>query len=85
MVILDAALLVLAASLLVAIFRLLHGPTEADKVVAVDYGFVVFVAAVALLSARLETMALVDLVLIATLLGFLSTVALARRVERGAS
>ncbi|MCE7082675.1 monovalent cation/H+ antiporter complex subunit F [Streptomyces sp. ST2-7A] len=84
MTVLDAALLVLGLSLIVAIVRIVLGPTDADRVIAVDFGFVVFVAAVALLAVRAEAPSMLDLVLVATLVGFLSTVALARRVERGA-
>lgn len=77
-VLLDAALVVLALTMLVAIGRLLAGPTDADRGLAVDLGFVVAVAAIALLAVRLDTPALLDLVLVATLVGFLATVALAQ-------
>lgn len=80
MFVLDAALVVLALSLLVAAWRLLTGPTDADRALAVDYGFVVVVAGIAVLAVRLRTPALLDLVLVATLVGFLSTVAFARLV-----
>lgn len=80
MFVLDGALVVLALSLLVAAWRLLTGPTDADRALAVDYGFVVVVAGIAVLAVRLRTPALLDLVLVATLVGFLSTVAFARLV-----
>jgi multicomponent Na+:H+ antiporter subunit F len=82
MVVLDSALLVLVLALMVAIGRILAGPTDADRVVALDYGFVVFVAGIALLAVRLDTPALLDLVLAATLVGFLVTVAMARLAAR---
>ncbi|MCZ2838675.1 monovalent cation/H+ antiporter complex subunit F [Modestobacter sp. VKM Ac-2985] len=84
MVVLDVALAVLALSLLVAAWRLVTGPTDADRALAVDYGFVVVVAAIALLAVRLRTPALLDLVLVATLVGFLATVAFARLVAERA-
>ncbi|MCZ2816481.1 monovalent cation/H+ antiporter complex subunit F [Modestobacter sp. VKM Ac-2984] len=80
MVVLDVALAVLALSLLVSAWRLVTGPTDADRALAVDYGFVVVVAGIALLAVRLRTPALLDLVLVATLVGFLATVAFARLV-----
>ncbi|MCZ2822254.1 monovalent cation/H+ antiporter complex subunit F [Modestobacter sp. VKM Ac-2977] len=80
MFVLDGALVVLALCLLVATWRLWAGPTAADRALAVDYGFVVVVAGIAVLAVRLRTPALLDLVLVATLVGFLSTVAFARLV-----
>ncbi|MDG4765325.1 monovalent cation/H+ antiporter complex subunit F [Solwaraspora sp. WMMD406] len=79
---LDLVLGVLALAMLAAIVRLIIGPTDADRAAAVDFGFFVFIAAVAVLAARLRTAALLDIVLTATLVGFLATVALARLVER---
>jgi len=81
----DAALLVLALALAVSAVRMLVGPTQADRGLAVDLGFVVVVAAVALLSVRLDEPALLDVVLVATVVGFLATVAVARLVREGPS
>jgi multicomponent Na+:H+ antiporter subunit F len=81
-VILDAALVVLAVAAVVATVRVVVGPTDADRVLAVDLGFVVLLAALALLALRLSAPALLDLVLVGTLVGFLATVALARLAAR---
>lgn len=83
MILLDAALAVLALCLLSAVYRVLAGPTDADRGLAVDFGFVVVVAGIALLALRLEASAMLDLVLVATLVGFLTTVALARLIWAG--
>lgn len=85
MFVLNAVLVLLVLALLVVLARLLYGPTKADRVVAVDLGFLLFVSAVALLAVRLDAPALMDLVLVMTLVGFLSTVAIARMVERRSS
>jgi multicomponent Na+:H+ antiporter subunit F len=84
-ILVDAALVVLALALAVATLRLAAGPTDADRVLAVDFGFAVVLAAVALLAVRLEAPALLDLVLVGTLVGFLSTVAFARLVAARSS
>ncbi|GHE13950.1 monovalent cation/H+ antiporter complex subunit F [Klenkia taihuensis] len=81
-VVLDTALVLLALCLVVAAVRAVVGPTDADRVLAVDFGFLVTLCAVALLAVRLRTPALLDLVLVGTLVGFLATVALARLVAR---
>ena len=59
---LDAGLVLLGLSLLVAVYRVLRGPTEADRGLAVDYGFVVVVGLIALLALRLGSTAMLDLV-----------------------
>jgi multicomponent Na+:H+ antiporter subunit F len=84
-ILLDAALVVLALALVVATVRLVVGPTDADRALGVDLGFAVVIAAVALLAVRLDAPALLDLVLVATLVGFLSTVAFARLVATRSS
>ncbi|TKJ18121.1 monovalent cation/H+ antiporter complex subunit F [Blastococcus sp. CCUG 61487] len=86
MTFLDAALVVLGLALLVATHRVAAGPTDADRALGVDLGFAIVIAAVAVLAVRLEAPAVLDLVLVATLVGFLSTVAVARLVaSRGSS
>lgn len=77
----DILLLVLGIVMVVAIGRVVTGPTSADRVVALDLGFVVFISATALLSVRLETPPILILVLAATLVGFLATVAIAHLLE----
>lgn len=78
----DIALWVLAAGFVAALVRVILGPTVADRAVAADVCFYVVVAALALLSVRLEAPALLDAVLVATTLGFVATIALARLVRR---
>ncbi len=85
MILIDAALVVLALALAVATVRLAAGPTDADRALAVDFGFAVALAAVALLAVRLDAPALLDLVLVGTLVGFLSTVAFPRLVATRSS
>lgn len=81
MLLLDVALLMLAAVFAVATSRLAAGPTDADRVLGLDLTFAVLISALALLALRLGQPLLLDLVLIATLLGFLTTVAVARMVS----
>ncbi|GIJ25325.1 hypothetical protein Vqi01_04870 [Micromonospora qiuiae] len=82
MTVLDVLLVVLAGAMAAAVFRLVVGPTDADRAAALDLGFFVFLAAVALLAARLPAPDLLDLVLAGTLVSFLATVAMARLVHR---
>lgn len=79
---LDVALVVLLLALLPAVWRGATGADEAGRAVAADHVFFVFVAATALFSLRVDRPALLDLVVIGTLVGFLSAVTLARYVGR---
>lgn len=83
MTVLDVLLVLLALSLLPAVARMVVGPTAADRAMAADHSFFVLVGALALLTVRLSTPALLDVVVVATLAGFLATVTLARLVDRG--
>jgi multicomponent Na+:H+ antiporter subunit F len=82
MIVVDLALLALAAGFLAALARVIAGPSVADRAVAADVCFYAVVAALALLSVRLEAPALLDAVLVATMLGFIATISLARLVRR---
>lgn len=79
----DLLLAALAVAMLVAIGRVVLGPSRADRVLGLDFGFAILTASVAVLALRLDTPALLSLVLAATLIGFLGTVAMAALVERG--
>lgn len=79
---LDSVLVLLALALVTALARLSRGPTVADRVLAVEFSFVLSVAAIAVLAVRNDSPALFDLVLVMTLVGFLTTMVLAHLVER---
>lgn len=79
---LDVVLGALVLAMGVAIGRVALGPTRADRALGMDFGSAVFIGATAVLAVRLDDPALLDLVLAATLVGFLSTVAVASLVER---
>ena len=82
MIVLDVGLFVLALAFVGALVRAAIGPTLADRAAATDVALFTVVAALAVLSARLQTAAYVDAVLVATLLGFVATIALARLLHR---
>jgi len=82
MILIDILLGTLAATMAVVIWRLVTGPSDADRVLAVDLAFVTLVAGTALLSVRLREPSELILVLAATLVGFLATIAIAHLLER---
>lgn len=80
---LDLALAAIAVSLLLCGWRLLHGPTPTDRIIALDTLYLNAVAVVLLLGIRLRSDVLFEAALIVAMLGFVSTVALARYISRG--
>lgn len=70
-------------SLLLCGWRLLTGPTIADRVLALDTLYLSVVALVVLLGLWWQTTVLFEAALIVALLGFIGTVALARYLSRG--
>jgi multicomponent K+:H+ antiporter subunit F len=70
-------------TLLLCGWRLLRGPTIADRVLALDTLYLSLVALVVMLGLRWQTPLLFEAALIVALLGFVGTVALARYLSRG--
>ena len=76
---------IVAVSLLLAVARLLMGPSIPDRTMALDMIFVHVVALIALYSITVNRDVLVDAIMVTAVLGFLGTVAIARYVEEGRS
>ncbi len=81
-VVVDIALVLVVAGALAAIVRASIGPSRADRVVAAELGFIAAVSAIVLIALRLDEPILFDFALIAVLVGFLTTIGLARLVTR---
>lgn len=73
----------LAFSVVLAVVRAWKGPTSGDSAVAGDLIFFVFIGAVAVLGVMLSIAAVMDIILISALLGFLSVLSLARLIQGG--
>jgi multicomponent K+:H+ antiporter subunit F len=80
---LDFALVAVALAMALCGWRLLRGPSLADRILALDTLAINAVALVVLLGIRWQTAMLFEAALIIAMLGFVSTVALARFVCRG--
>ncbi len=77
------ALGVLAVAFALGLVRAIRGPSVADRALAAALCLYVIVAAIALLTLRTGYTEFLDVVLIATLLGFLATVALGALISGG--
>ena len=80
---LNFALGTVALAMLLVGLRLLRGPETTDRILALDTLYINAVALVILLGLRWKTPLLFEAALIVAMLGFVSTVALARFVSRG--
>ncbi|TXC65737.1 K+/H+ antiporter subunit F [Piscinibacter aquaticus] len=75
---LNFALAAVSVAMLLCARRLLRGPETTDRVLALDTLYINAVALVILLGVRWQTALLFEAALIIAMLGFVSTVALAR-------
>lgn len=80
---LDFATVAVGLALLLCVWRLLRGPEATDRVLALDTMYVNVVALVVLLGIRLGSAIYFEAAMLIALLGFVSTVALARYLSRG--
>jgi len=80
---LNFALAAIALAMLICGWRLLRGPETTDRLLALDTLYINVVALVILLGIRWQTGLLFEAALIVAMLGFVSTVALARYIMRG--
>ncbi|MEL6264742.1 MAG: cation:proton antiporter [Pseudomonadota bacterium] len=70
------------AGVLITVWRLVKGPTLADRVVALDLLSVLLMALLVIFAVAVEVPAYLDAALALSLVSFLATVAFARYIER---
>ncbi len=80
---LNIAIVAVSLALLPCGWRLIFGPHSVDRVLAIDTLYINAVALVVLLGIRLDTPMLFEGALLVAMLGFVSTVAMARYLTRG--
>jgi multicomponent Na+:H+ antiporter subunit F len=76
-------LCLLGLSIALAVVRAWRGPTPGNAAVAGDLIFFAFIGAVAVLGLMFSIDAVMDIILVAALLGFLSVLSLARLIQGG--
>ncbi|NDK31315.1 pesticidal protein Cry26Aa [Nesterenkonia sp. Hz 6-5] len=75
---LEIALILLGLGMLLAGVRAYLGPKITDRAVAADLIFFAIIGFIALIGLRANIEALFDIILIATLLGFMAAISMAR-------
>lgn len=73
----------IAAAIIMLLYRLLKGPTQPDRAVALDLIAINMMGVAAVLAVMLGTQHLNDVVLLIGILAFLGTLAIAKYLERG--
>lgn len=80
---LQVGLFAIAVSMLLTGWRLLKGPSIADRILALDTLYLNTVTLIIVLGLYLNNSLLFEAALLVAMLGFVSTIALARYVTRG--
>lgn len=83
MIVIDIGIGLLVLTILAATYRIVAGPTDADRAVAADLLFFSIIGLIALVGVELASGATFDILLIATLVGFLGILSLSRAITRG--
>lgn len=78
----NIALATITLSGLLCMVRLLRGGSLADRIIALDTLLVVIVSGIGILAARNNSAIFLDVIVLAALLGFVSTVTVARYIEK---
>lgn len=78
-----AALLLVSVAFVFLLFRLVKGPTTADRVVALDALGISLISMIALLSLLYDTGYFLEVILLLSILSFIGTTAFAKFLERG--
>ncbi len=73
----------LSVSIVIALFRVIKGPSLPDRILALDSISYSIIGIVAILSIMFDTQAYLETILLIGILAFLSTVALCKFLERG--
>jgi len=76
-------LMLLAAAVALSVFRIVKGPTPGDSAAAGDLIFFAFIGVVAVFGLQFSIAAVIDIILVAAILGFLSILSLARLLQGG--
>lgn len=77
------SLFLLTISIVIALYRIIKGPSLPDRVLALDSVSYIIIGIVAVLSVYLDSEAYLETILLLGIIAFLGTIALSRFIERG--
>ena len=79
----DYLIIFLLLPILISTFRLIKGPTLADRIVALDVLSIMGISYLVVLSLYFQRIIYIDIALVLGLIGFLSTTIFGRYIEKG--
>ncbi|MHA6481622.1 Na(+)/H(+) antiporter subunit F1 [Paenibacillus sp. strain BS8-2] len=82
-IVLWISLCLLSLAMLGCLYRLLMGPSIADRIAALDTIGVLLLSMIAVIGMVTGTQAYLDIILVIGILTFIGTTAMARYIERG--
>lgn len=77
------ALFLIAISIALCLYRIIRGPSNPDRVMALDTITFYLIAAIAIVSLLLKSSAFLGAILLLGILSFIGTIALSKYIERG--
>jgi multicomponent K+:H+ antiporter subunit F len=80
---LNLAIAMVTLAALLNVYRLIKGPDEPDRVLAIDTLYINAIALIILLGITLGTRMYLEFALLIAVMGFVSTVAMAKYLKRG--
>lgn len=81
---LIASLILFGVAIVITLVRVIIGPTFSDRALAMDVIGVNLISAIAIISILYQTKVFLDVILVLGILAFISTIAYAKFIERGA-
>ena len=82
-IVLKISILMVIAAALLNFYRLVKGPDAPDRVLALDTLSITAIAMIILLGITLNTRMYIESALLIAVMGFVSTVAMAKYIKRG--
>ena len=79
----TSSIIVFGIALLFSLFRLIKGPTTADRVVAFDASSAILMCIVGVMSVVYGTFSFLDSILLIAIISFVSSVSISRFIEGG--
>lgn len=77
------ALVLFVVAIALSLYRLVTGPSQPDRAIALDTVGVNLLSAIAIVSVLLSTKAFLDAILILGILSFIGTISFSKYIERG--
>ncbi len=81
--VLILSLILISISILSCLYRVLKGPSMADRIIALDIVGIHLLSMVAVISILMRTQAYLEIILLIGILAFLGTVAFSKYIEKG--